>query len=145
MKAKDRFDAVMNRCENLIKLYNSSKNDDVLRMVVVLGVAALDSYASNRFMDECIPYIRKGCDETVAAKFLENLGFTLEDAIGVLKSGGNRPLRKVRTIVERIHEKDSQQSFTKIDDLFKSYGLQNISKNASRKIGRKTTEKKLKR
>ena len=143
MKAKAKFDAAMVRCEKLIEIYEGSKNYDVLRMVVVLGVSALDSYATNRFMDECIPYVRKCCDEDSAAKFLEKLGLTFKVAIKIFKSGGSRPLRKVRTEVERIHEKDVRQSFKKIDDLFVMYGVSDISKHALKKIGCKTAEKKI--
>ena len=58
-KAKARFDETMSRCDALILLYNSTKNDDLLRAVVVFCVAALERYLKDRFLELFVPFLKK--------------------------------------------------------------------------------------
>lgn len=137
MKAKELFDDAMSRAHALLELYKcGSKNDDILRMAVALGVAALDMYATERFLSECIPYIRKSKDNKKTADFLEKIGFKMEDAVDLLKNPSDRPLRRIRTIIDEVHEKDVLQKFEKIDKTFLLYGLEAFSDKVFKKIGK---------
>lgn len=137
MKAKELFDDAMGRAHNLLELYkHGSKNDDILRMAVALGVAALDMYATERFLSECIPYIRKSKDNKKTADFLEKVGFKMEDAVDLLKNPSDRPLRRVRTIIDEVHERDVLQKFDRIDKSFRLFGLEAFSDKVFKKIGK---------
>jgi len=144
MDAKKQFDDAIRRAKDLIHLHDTCKNDDALRMAVALGVAALDMYSTERFLSGCIPYIRKTSDDDKAAEFLESIGFKLADAVALLKNPKERPLRHVRTSINKVHEKDVLQKFDKIDKYFLLFGIQNFSSCVFKKIGA-SARKKLER
>lgn len=137
MKAKELFDDAMCRAHNLLELYkHGSRNDDILRMAVALGVAALDMYATERFLSACIPYISKSKDNKKTAEFLDKVGFKMEDAVDLLKNPTDRPLRRVRTIIDEVHERDVLQKFDRIDKSFRLFGLEAFSDKVFKKIGK---------
>lgn len=129
MNAKERFDDVMSRCNQLLDLYETSQNSDLLRSAVVFGVAALDAYALDRFMEEFVPFIKSHNLNGDRVKFLADTGVTLEFALGLIKDDRDRPFRLIRTVVEGASGK-SMQSFQKINELYKFYGLKGICDNA---------------
>lgn len=137
-KAKERFDETVLRCRHLLDIYQQMpKEKDILRAVVVLAVSALDMYASDRFMEEFVGFIKKHEVTDKTLKFLQNAGFTIADALRLFRDGKERPFRCIRTIVEHGYEKKAMQSFQSIDKLYGFYGVQGICHNAERKSKRK--------
>ena len=57
-KVKARFDETMVRCNALTALYDTTKNDDLLRAAVVLGVAAMERFLKDRFLELFIPFLK---------------------------------------------------------------------------------------
>lgn len=131
MDTKEKFDATIERCKNLCKLNQSEENDDLLRAAIVLGVAALDAYAIDRFMDGFVQYIKHHIVNEQTVRFLADSGFTLKDALELIHDRKARPFRRIRTVVENASSKKSMHSFERIDDLYKFYELQSITTEAA--------------
>lgn len=74
-QAKQKFDKTINRCDEMVTLYNRLKeneeNDgsvsqDTLRGAIVLAVAAFDAYATDCFSENFVSYIKKyGIDDSL--------------------------------------------------------------------------------
>lgn len=78
--AKNRFDATLERCVDLVELFDKVRNDDLLRASVVLAVAALDKFCKDRFLDFFESHYEQknyGLDLCNDCKsYLENAGVT---------------------------------------------------------------------
>ena len=136
--AKKRFDDTISRCRDLVNLHLTQiTNDDLLRAAVVFAISALDMFAIDRFMEEFVGYIRRFKVDDSVAKLLEKNGFTAQVAIGLIKGESERPMRLIRTLVERGYAKTSMQSFESIDGLYAIYKLGTLTKNAERRLNRK--------
>lgn len=120
------------RCEKLCILYKTSSNDDLLRAAVVLGVAALDGYVVDRFMDVLVDYIKTTNLTKGKILFLEEAGFKLKDALEIIRERKERPFRHIRTIVERAYEHNSMQDFDIIGSFYGFLGLPRIVVDSAR-------------
>lgn len=132
MTTKKRFDTAMARCQNLCSLYSTTRNEDLFRAAVVLGVAALDGYVVDRFMDVFVDYIKSTNMSKREIQFLEEAGFKLKDALDIIREKKERPFRHVRTIVEHAYEHNSMQDFDKIGSFYGFLGLPRIVVDSAR-------------
>ena len=137
--AKQRFDETINRCLELITLYRENvQNPDFLRAAVVIAVSGLDMYAVDRFMDEFVGYVKTHSIDETMVKLLEKRGLTLGVALDIIKCGSARPMRMLRTVIEKGYSKASMQSFDNIDELYSYFKLGKLTENAEKKAGRKS-------
>ncbi len=146
--AKTRFDESMQRCDALLELAEKVPlKEELLRFVVVLCVAALDMYASDRFMENFSQHIRHRTLKANEIDLLKKSGVTVEVVLNLLKrqKKGAHPFRAIRKYVDNYFAKASRQSFDKIDDLYSYYGLGQLSNDALQKCGKKTAGKKMQR
>lgn len=142
-QAKAKFDKTISRCNEMVSIYQKLKNDegedgntsqDILRGAIVLAVAAFDSYATDCFAEFFVHYIKKYGVDSSLEKLLEQAGFTVKFALELINS--ERPYRKIRTLIDHYYYKYTTQRLTVIDDLFKQYHIQGLTKNAAKKAGR---------
>ncbi len=141
--AKARFDETMTRCDGLIALYESTKNDDLLRAVVVLGVAALERYLKDRFLKLFIPFLKKelkkesGWNKSTR-KLLKDSGvdedFWRASALSQTRNVFAKISAKVRAYVRNGI---TLQQKKKIEHLYTCYGMANIIQDAVGKAERK--------
>lgn len=137
--AKQRFDETINRCRRLIALYQENDpNPDFLRAAVVIAVSGLDMYAVDRFMEEFVGYVKTHPIDEKMVELLEKRGLSLGVALDIIKCGTARPMRMLRTVIEKGYSKTSMQSFDNIDDLYSYYKLGKLTENAEKKAGRKS-------
>ena len=145
-KAKTRFDETMIRCNALTALYDTNKNDDLLRAAVVLGVAAMERYLKDRFLELFIPFLkdeqkRKGVgkwnkptDELLAESGID-ANFWKENSLcppnKILLKLSNQVRDYVRTGIVLQKRKA-------IEGLYTCYGMGNIIQFAVGKAERKT-------
>ncbi len=146
MVAKRRFDATMDRCNALVALATQGRgNDDCLRMAIVLAVAAMERYVKDRFLELLTPYCR-----IEAGTFNEALNTRLNEA-GIDASFWSRRalcpqkmvLKTVRSKMAKHLESFAIQTATSIDDLFRCYGMKNLTVHAADKTGLKTMKSSL--
>lgn len=146
--AKTRFDESMQRCDALLELAEKSPlKEEVLRFVVVLCVAALDMYASDRFMENFSQHIRHRTLKANEIDLLKKAGVTVEVVLNLLRrqKKGAHPFRAIRKYVDKYFAKASRQSFAKINDLYSYYGLGQLTNDALKKCGKKTVGKRVQR
>lgn len=141
--AKKKFDKTYNRCNEMISLYYELKanakehetvSQDILRGAIVLAVAAFDSYATDCFSEHFVAYIKKYNVDKSLEELLGQAGFTIKFALELINS--DRPYRKIRTLIERYYYKYTTQKLAVIDDLFRQYHLDNLTKNAAKRSGK---------
>lgn len=134
---------MMLRCENLLKASDvqglaDGVRDDMRRSVVVLSVAALDTYAVDRFMEEFAKYLKRHELKYSQVRVLEESGISVKDVLEMLRLGVKRPYRRIRTKVEHHFSTKSYQSFRAINELYRFYGLPHIVDDAVGKAHLKT-------
>ena len=140
--AKLKFDKTINRCMDLVSLYEQLKADnpgmnfsqDILRGAIVLAVAAFDAYATDCFAEHFVVYIKTNKIDASLEELLEKAGFTTKFALSLLKT--ERPYRKIRTLIDRYSCKYTTQKLQVVDDLFKNYHIKNLTLNAAQKSGK---------
>lgn len=141
--AKAKFDKTINRCNEMVELYNRLKaeagedgnaSQDILRGAIVLAVAAFDAYATDCFSEHFCDYVKKyGVDASLEG-LLTQAGFTVKFALELIDS--ERPYRKIRTLIDKYYYKYTTQKLNVIDDLFKQYHIMGLTKNAADRSGR---------
>lgn len=149
MNAKNRFDATIERCYDLVDDFEAGsgakKNADLLRAAVVLAVAALDKYCKDRFMESFGAYYdrtfrNRGLDGKHMA-YLKKVGITTEDMLKIYMENADRSaMHPARWIGEKLQAhlyKETFQSGKAISELFQFYGLEDIITHAVEKGGNK--------
>lgn len=149
MNAKNRFDATIERCYDLVDDFDvgvgAKKNTDLLRAAVVLAVAALDKYCKDRFMESFGAYYdrtfrSRGLDGKHMA-YLRKVGITTEELLEIyMKNADGSAMHPVRRIGEKLQaylHKETFQSGKAISELFQFYGLEDIITHAVEKGGNK--------
>lgn len=138
--AKVKFDKTIARCNEMVALYNKLKSDcdivsqDILRGAIVLSVAAFDAYATDCFSEHFVEYIKKNRVDDSLIELLTLAGFDVKFALDLLNA--DRPYRKIRTLIDRYYSKYTTQKMNVIDDLFRLYHLNCITKCAAKKSGK---------
>lgn len=150
-RALGRFRATYSRAEALCDLYarllrirlqqapNRFQHSDVadlLRSSVVLSVAAMDSYFTNRFIEMLVPFLKKRGPTDALVGLLSKAGLDTKAALEML--GMERPYRRVRTLIDVHLEKVTTQRAQVIDELFLAYGLRDFTHHCQRRLKRTT-------
>lgn len=111
------------------------RRTDLIRTGVVLSVSAMDTYYTRRFVELLIPFVkRKGVTERLAA-LLVDAGLDTKQAVEMAMM--KRPLRRLRSLLNRHLEKKVTQRFRVVDDLFLAYGIKDLTGHAEAATGRK--------
>lgn len=146
------FQKTIKRSNGLIQIYEKAKDNedfsgynitDLIRSAVVLSVSGMDAYFTSRFTESLIPFIKKNGATKDLINILYEAGLDTEQALEMLTM--NRPYRRVRTLVDQHLSKHVTQRFNVIDELFKIYGINNLSDNAEGLCGRKTLKTRVER
>jgi hypothetical protein len=144
-KAYTNFTKTIERSRQVIALYRAdvdlAEKEDLVRFSVVLTVAALDSYFTDKFCDVLVPFLKKNEPTNDLIEILENAGLNAKTALELISM--DRPFRRIRTLVERSFSNYTTQRTDVIDKLFRSIGLQDFSNNAQRIVGRKSLKKRV--
>ena len=142
--AKQRFDDVMVRCDSLVaQSQGSPMCDDTLRAAVVLAVSALDMYAADRFAEEFVPELKRKTPSKEDVDFFTEIGVGIKEVLGVLKETPKKPYKRLRKLLDDYLSRNSMQSFSQIERLYKYYGLPKIIDNACEKSGAKTLKNRV--
>ena len=136
--AHTEFQRTMDRAEDLLERHRAepahSTADDQVRMAVVLGVAAMDSYFTTKFCNILVPYLKTKGPTDGLTKVLSQAGLDTETALILLSM--QRPYRRIRTLVERSFDTLTTQRTDVIDELFLSFGLKEFCKNSQKLMHR---------
>lgn len=150
-KPIETFHTLIKRAENMISLYEwlqkrtfgpekakleDEKIHDLLRSSLVISVSAFDSYFTDKFVEKAPGYLKKHTPSDDLIELLNRAGVDLKTALELLRT--DRPLRRIRTYIERYLERYVTQEFSRIDNLYKSFGIKNLTKNAAQKTKIKT-------
>lgn len=136
-KAIDIFHKTIDRSLGLIKIYelttekvefNVHNKTDLIRSAVVLSVSGMDAYFTSRFTESLVGYIKKNGATKNLVAVLSDAGLNTEQALEMLTM--DRPYRRVRFLVDDYMARQVTQRFDRIDELFKVYGIPELSKNA---------------
>lgn len=100
---------------------------DMVRSSVVLSVAAMDAYFTNRYAEVLIPYIKKHGATSSIIKLLDNAGLDTKTALNIISM--ERPYRGIRTLVDKHFANYTTQKTRVIDDLFVGFGISNFCEN----------------
>ncbi len=138
MKAKDRFDNAMARCDRLIELYHKENNKDLLRSAVVFAVAALDKYCKDKFLDHfeefyrrmlLAPEKRECCDA-----YLDKAGLSSKERLSLYQEKAvdcsfNPELAMAKQLRKYLY-RSTFQRMAAITELFECYCLKEIIERA---------------
>ena len=145
-RAKVRFDETMIRCNALTALFDSTRNDDLLRAAVVLGVAAMERYLKDRFLESFIPFLkaeqkRKGVGKWNKAtdKLLLDSGIDTD----FWKNSTLCPPKKIlaklsKKVRDYVRTRMVLQKRKSIEGLYTCYGIRDIIPFAEGRAERKT-------
>jgi hypothetical protein len=129
----------MDRAKALLDVYRADSSlhtaSDQVRMAVVLGVAAMDSYFTTKFCDKLVPFLKDNEPTPGLIKILEDAGLDTKMALELVAM--DRPYRRIRTLVERSFETHTTQRMDVVDELFLPFGLANFCSNAQGLVNRK--------
>ena len=150
MNAKNVFDGVMKRCDDIIAVGGSACYEDMLRLAVVLGVAAFERYLKDRFLMSFVPYLKSKMSQDgtlslndactdLLTKYSVNESFWIR----VANKKAKQPYRSIRNKVRKHLYSMAIQNEKTIHKLYDSYGMGGIVANAVGKAERKNIWKSL--
>ncbi|WP_156962455.1 HEPN domain-containing protein [Salinisphaera hydrothermalis] len=96
-------------------------DDDLFRAGIVLAVAAMDSYFTDRFCEALIPYIRQNGLNKQLKQLLSDSGLTLGKSIEMFDN--QRPKRVLSNMVRRHLGTFVTQNFKTVDKLYQCIGF----------------------
>lgn len=145
-KAFGKFKKTIARCGDLVSTYETLHQQhqvnqgipapkDIVRAAVVLAVAALDAYSTDAFAEQLVPYLKKYKADQSLVDLLHQAGLDTKEALTLITM--ERPLRRIRTLINNYYSTYTTQRFDVIDQLFLPYRLKNITQNAEAKSGKK--------
>lgn len=145
-KSFAKFKKTINRCDDLVSTYETLHQQhqqnqgvpapkDIVRAAVVLAVAALDAYATDAFAEKLVPYLKKYKPDQSLVDLLHQAGLDTKEALTLITM--ERPLRRIRTLINNHYSTYTTQRFDVIDQLFLPYRLKNITQNAEAKSSKK--------
>lgn len=143
MTAIKRFEATMERCHALVELgTNGNRNEDCLRMAIVLAVSALEWYVKDRFLESLAKHCRNtgGRFNEALEKRLEKAGIEIDFWRNRAMDNHSNPLKTVHNKMARHLRSFTIQKAAVIDELFSCYGLGNITTHAEKKAGLRTVK-----
>jgi len=150
--AFDTFNKTIKRSNGLISIYEKTQNNDdfagqnitdLVRSAVVLSVSGMDAYFTSRFSESLVSFIKENGPTEDLIDILYKAGLDTEQALEMITM--DRPYRRVRTLIDENLSKHVTQRFEVVDDLFKVYGIPNLSDDAQGLADRKTLKKRVKK
>lgn len=149
-KAFVKFKKTITRCGDLVATYETLHHQhqanqgipapkDIVRAAVVLAVAALDAYSTDSFAEKLVPYLKKYKPDQTLVELLHQAGLDTKEALTLITM--ERPLRRIRTLINNHYSTYTTQRFDVIDQLFLPYRLKNITQNAEAKSGKTSLKK----
>jgi hypothetical protein len=109
--------------------------DDILRAAIVLSVAAMDAYFTDRFSEILVPYLKKNGATKDLTEILKDAGLDTKFALEILKM--ERPYRRIGSLIDGYFEKYTTQKYEVIDRLFLAYGIKDLCENAKNRSRKK--------
>ena len=145
-KAKTRFDETMIRCNALTALYDTTKNDDLLRAAVVLGVAAMERFLKDRFLELFIPFLKDEQKRKGVGKWNKPTDALLQESgidADFWKNNTLCPTKKIfaklsKKVRDYVRTRMVLQKRKSIEGLYTCYGIRDIIPFAEGKAERKT-------
>lgn len=101
---------------------------DILRSSLVLGVAAMDGYFTDRFLESFTAFVKQNRKTPALLKMLTDAGVNASVAIDLLTM--QRPYRRLRTLITDYLENYTTQKTSVIDGLYLAYGIVGLTTNA---------------
>ncbi|TVQ77145.1 MAG: hypothetical protein EA369_09550 [Bradymonadales bacterium] len=112
--------------------------DDLLRAAVIIGVAALDTYFTDKFLQKLTQYLKHNKLNDNLVNLLEKAGLSTKVALQIyLDRSKIRKARHLHSIVQNYLEKRTTTAFQRIDELFAAYGIASLSSSVQSKLGKK--------
>jgi len=139
-KAITKYTKISQRCDEMVALWQELRNhsisqvslqtdiNDLLRAAIVLKVAGMDAYFTDKFIEMLVPFLRKKGSTPNLLKVIEESGITLSDSINLMRS--KKPLQRVRTRVKGRIRKYVTQHYSKIDALYRGFGYTSLCSSA---------------
>ena len=135
LKSIKRYSLVAQRCQKIIDLWNGLKvdncyrgkwdSDELIRYVIVLKIASMDTFFTDKFMEMFIPFIKKNGITDGLELVIKKTSITLKESLNFLTQ--KEPLEtlfyKMRNEIRRYVAQDQKR----IDFLFKGFGIDSIS------------------
>ena len=144
-----KFEKVILRSLNLIdiqkpveklfinrQLIDNFDPSDLSRAAVVLSVAAMDAYFTDIFIERFNSYLKKRGVTDDLVEILSKAGLNTRVALELLSM--ERPLRRIRCLLEEYLDTHTMQKTAVIDDLFKAYRIVGLSSHVQKYKNRKT-------
>jgi hypothetical protein len=132
-----RFEGVIHRSLNLLSLQaifektglakpvHGVEFTDLSRAATVLAVAAMDAYFTGVFGEYFILYLKKNGGNKHISDLLTRAGLDVDTALQLLAM--ERPLRRIRHLIDEYLERRTSQRIHSVDDLFLAYNITNFS------------------
>ena len=128
----------------LIRHYDHLKNtddewderhDDLFRAGIVLSVAAMDAYFTDRFCEEFTTHIAKNNLNNEMRELVEKAGLNTEKSISMFNK--DRPNRILSNMVKKYLSGRVTQNFKEIDKLYGCFGFKKFTQHAEKLTKRK--------
>jgi len=117
--------------------YNDSiALSDMGRSGVVIAVSAMDSYFTDRFCENLVPFLKRNKPSKKLIELIEEAGLDVASCIQMFSM--NRPFRRVRNLLSDHLETIVTQRFEAIDGLYKCYSIPSLSKAVEKRTKRTT-------
>ncbi|MEW7986465.1 MAG: HEPN domain-containing protein [Candidatus Thiodiazotropha sp.] len=117
--------------------YNTlTEASDMGRFGIVLAVASMDDYFTRKYAEIMVKAIKKKGVNSKFTEMLEEAGLDVAGALELLAM--ERPYSRIRSLAENYYSNYTTQSTDKIDKLYETIGIKNLSKHAQNRSKRKT-------
>lgn len=147
-----RFSTTIVRSEFLLEFHEAlinapleqaARRDDVARAAIVLAVAAMDAYFTDRYCAMLVPFIKKhGATPQIAAR-LQRAGLDVLQSLEMATI--KRPFARVLSLMRAHLERKTTQRRDAIDALFRDYGVKSLVAEVEAATGRKTLFRRIDR
>ncbi|MEM7242424.1 MAG: HEPN domain-containing protein [Pseudomonadota bacterium] len=155
-RPKTQFDNTLARATDLLDIFDQREADfamhgvdlidadrDLVRASMLLSVAGLDHYFTQKFCDKLVGYLKSNEPNDQLVKLLSNSGLNTKSALELLVM--DRPFRRVRTMVQDNLSRYTSHRTQKIDQLFQAMGYKKFCKNIEKRAGRRNLLKRVSR
>ena len=119
------------------KRYNDSiALSDMGRSGVVIAVGAMDTYFTDRFCENFVPFLKKNKPTKKLIELIENAGLDVASCLQMFAM--ERPFRRVRNILDDHLQNIVTQKIEAIDGLYKCYSIPSLSNGIEKRTKRTT-------
>lgn len=101
----------------------------------------MDAYSTDRFVAAVVPYVKKHGATQHLADLLGKAGLDVGQALEMATM--DRPLRRLRTLVQNHLERFSTQKMETIDELFRCLGLPKLTAHAEHRAQQRTLRRRV--